>query len=248
MEITVLKEQARGCGYRHSGQDGVGLYLMGSGIFEICERLPFPLGVCPCCGEGIKFGRGFTWITPTKLFAPNLKPKCILAEIENDSSYGAGSILRAMKDHNHKACFLCSPPEGKHGLLWVGDKFYTPGSFMQESVTMGISKRIASIPHGFEIGETVVYLAHNKAIESLEVPVKEGEFVPGDFLEKSKIEYIPAVFTVFKPNRVDIVVDTTNPEELPERAKSIAKKLGDKARIVKVEPEYEQQSLLKEAE
>ena len=41
MEIIVSKEAPRGCGYRRTGPDGVGLYLMGKGIFEACERLAF---------------------------------------------------------------------------------------------------------------------------------------------------------------------------------------------------------------
>lgn len=215
MIINISKEEARGCGYRSSGKDGVGLYLMGNGIFEICERLPFPIGVCPCCGEGTKFSRGFTWITPKKLFGFFADPAC-------DPS------IRGFQ-HNHLACLMCSPPEGKHGLMWVGEKFYTPGSFLQEASCRGISKRISSIPKDFKFGETVVYLAHKKCIPT------EGES-------------LPAVFTVFRPSRLDLVVDTTNPDELPQRAVNIAKKVGDFARIVKVEPMYEQQSLLKEAE
>ena len=220
MQITVLKEDARGCGYRHSGKDGVGLYLIGDGVFEICERLPFPVGVCPCCGEGTKFSRGFTWITPQKLFGPSRDPQCNLMGWVPEERH---------INHAHENCLMCSPPPDKHGLLWVGDKFYTTGSFLQEAVTRGISKRIASIPHGFEVGKHVVYLAHNRAI-----PTHEGAD--------------PAVFTVFKPSRVEIVVDVTNPDDLPKRAVSIAEKLGDKARIVKVEPMYQQQSLLKEAD
>ena len=215
MEIMVLKEDARGCGYRHSGKDGVGLYLMGDGIFDICERLPFPIGVCPCCGQGTKFSRGFTWIEPRKLIGPQCEPQCFLDD-QNPNP---------VSRHNHDTCVACRPPEGKHGLLWTGEKYYTPGSFLQEAVTRGISKRIASIPKGFKIGETVVYLAHKKAIPT------EGES-------------LAAIFTAYCPSRLDIVVDTINPDELPSRAVSIAKKLGDKARIVKIEPTAVQQNLL----
>ena len=217
MEVITLKEPARGCGYRRSGPDGVGLYLMGPGVFEICERLPWPLVICPCCGAGIKFGRGFTWVEPEKLFNRSLKPQC-LADI---------GVLDG--HHNHALCALCTPPEGRHGLLWVGDKFYTPSSFLREAVGRGISKRIASIPHGFKVGETVVYLAHKKAIPT------EGES-------------LPAVFTVFKPSHIDIVVDTTNVDELPGKALAIADKLGDKARLVKIEPQFKQLNLLQESE
>lgn len=192
---------------------------MGDGIFEVCERLPFPIGVCPCCGQGTKFSRGFTWITPRELMNPNAKPQCWL-DVEH-----MGEKIKGWSHHQHESCSLCRPPEGKHGLLWVGEKFYTPGSFLQEAVTRGISKRIASFPKGFKIGETVVYLAHKKAIPT------EGES-------------LPAIFTAYRPSRVDIVVDVINPDELPARAISIAKKLGDKARIIKIEPPAVQQNLL----
>lgn len=212
MEITVLKEQARGCGYRKSGKDGVGLYLVGGGIMEPCERLPFPLDICPCCSAGIKFSRGFTWITPSKLFDPKLEPKCDPNQLKN---------------HHHAACCMCNPPADRHGLLWVGEKFYTPSSFNQEAAHRGVSKRIPTLPHGFEFGSTLVYLAHKKAVT---VTNDEGE-----------IDHTPGVILAFRPVKLEIVVDTTNPEELPSRAKSIAEKLGDNARIVKIEPLFEQQ-------
>jgi hypothetical protein len=216
MEIITSKEEARGCGYRHSGKNGVGLYLMGDGIFTVCERLPFPLDVCPCCGQGTKFSRGFTWIEPAKMFGPNAKPRCEPFD---------GFVGK----HNHAACFLCNPPDGEHGLMWVGEKFYTPASFLNEAVSRGISKRIASVPRDFKLGETVIYLAHKKAIPT------EGE---------SKA----AVFTVYRPTRLDIVVDTTNPDELSNHAHALANRFGERARLVKVEPLYQQLNLLKEAE
>lgn len=221
MQIEISKEEARGCGYRHSGKDGVGLYLMGDGNFEICERLPFPVDVCPCCGEGINFGRGFTWVTPEKLFGPQRLPQCYFDSSEMGGNHGRDC------NHGHDKCFVCSPPTGKHGLMWVGEKFYTPGSFLQEAVTRGISKRISSLPRGFVIGNTLVYLAHKKAYDP-------GEGEPSE----------SAIFTVFKPNRLDIVVDVTDPSELPKRALSIAKKVEvDAFRFVKVEPVYKQDSL-----
>ena len=226
VEITILKEEARGCGYRHSGPDGVGLYLVGDGWFEICERLPFPVDVCPCCGEGTKFSRGFTWITPEKMFAPNIVPRCDLDKIASHPNLAPKGL--PMTNHNHRGCHICSPPAGKHGLMWVGAKFYSTGSFLQEAVARGISKRLASLPNGFKTGETIVYLAHKKA------------FGPaGEQLARA------GIFTAFKPSRIEIVVDTTNPDDLPARAISIAKKLGGNARIVKIEPVYEQMDLLK---
>lgn len=57
-------EARRGCGYRKVG----GIYLVGGGIGVPCDRLPYPLTVCPCCSQGVKQGRGWTWVTVGKLF------------------------------------------------------------------------------------------------------------------------------------------------------------------------------------
>lgn len=218
MQIVVLKEQARACGYRRPGTDGVGLYLMGDGIWVACERLPFPLTVCPCCGEGIRFSRGFTWIRPAALFAPDRQPKCSIGQPSMRDMFIA--------NHWHEGCYLCAPPTIPHGLMWVGEKFYTPASFTVEAITRGISKRIASVPHGFQIGTHIVYLAHKKTAVS-----------------QNAASYGPGVFMVFKPSGLDIVVDTSDPEKLPARAVNLGQKYETVARIVKVEPQFSDQKL-----
>ena len=214
MDITIetRHERERGCGFRKSGKDGVGIYLVGEGIFEPCERLPFPLTACPTCGGGIRFGRGWTWISPIFLFAPDIPPLC-------DMRGG---------HHSHETCLMCTPIAEKAGMLWVGEKFYDVGTFTREAKVMGISKRIAAIPHGFELGKTVVYLAHKKGTTT-DPP-------------------IPAVFSAFRPSRLELVVDTDKPEELPERAIKLKEKYGDQCSVIKVEPVPEQQELPQEAE
>lgn len=133
--IRVSIEEKRGCGFRKPG----GLYLMGGGVSAPCCKLPFPLTVCPCCGGGVKFTRGFTWIN-TDLFP--------------------GSCA----DERERLCVLNL--EGvQMGLLWVGELFYsTPGEFSREADRQGISRRISAVPRGFEVGKTWVALAHIKAI------------------------------------------------------------------------------------
>jgi hypothetical protein len=210
MEIETVREKARGCGFRHSGPDGVGIYFIGEGIFESCERLPFPLACCPTCSQGIKFSRGFTWIEPSIIMAPANWPLC----------------TQAAPGHSCLTCDVCNPVEGRQGLLWVGEKFYSTADFMKEARERGISKRISSIPHGFEVGLTVVYLAHKKAIHTLAAENLEAK--PG---------FVPGIFTSFRPKRVELVVDTDKEDELPEKAKNLAKSLGDRVRIVRVIPE-----------
>ena len=78
---------------------------------------------------------------------------------------------------------------------------------------MGVSKKIKCIPRHFELGKTWVFLAHNKALEDT-----------------------PGIFYAFRPIRVDLVIN--DPQNIPDKAKKIVDKLGDKkARLVVVEKE-----------
>jgi hypothetical protein len=131
-------EARRGCGYRKVG----GLYLCGSGIWVACDRLPFEVGFCPVCGEGIHFPRSPKEINPLKLF-------------------GIHEDCRDTFD-----CHMCNPTADMAYLWGVGEKYYTPQEFITEAQTMGVSKRIPSehIPKKLKLGETWVYLVHRKAI------------------------------------------------------------------------------------
>ena len=50
-----------------------------------CHRLPLNIPVCPVCGQGIKFTRGFTWINPGKIFGDCL--------VKDDMSYPLEVII-----------------------------------------------------------------------------------------------------------------------------------------------------------
>src|SRR5580692_11623011 len=108
-------EPKRGCGYRKVG----GLYLVGGGIGIPCDRLPFELTVCSCCGQGIKQARGWTWIDVAKFFQG--EHKLILPPVPVP---GVNPILTNCKCVEF--CPLCKAPEtmGRAGLLWIGEKFY----------------------------------------------------------------------------------------------------------------------------
>lgn len=203
MKVEISVETKRGCGYRSPGKDGVSLYLMGKGNFEACERLPFPLTRCPCCGGGVGFFRGFKWIQPERLLDPVTDPIC-------DSN----------GEHNHDLCVMCTPSLAgdRAGLMWIGEKFYSPAEFIREARAVGISKRVANIPKGLEFGKNVIFLAHLKAVVNYDD--EDNPFSSG-------------VFMSFCPDRVDIVID--NPDAIPDRAMAIKEKFGDKARLVKVQ-------------
>lgn len=169
MNIRTIIEGERGCGFRKAG----GLYLVGGASGSACCKLPFPLTVCPCCGGGIKFGRGFGWIN-TDLFQDG--QPCSLPG----------------------TCIAVKPGE-RIGLMWVGHKFYTPTQFANEARTLGISKRIAQMPRGLKVGETWIALAHKKAISSYvsDPTARPGqtsrmEYQPGIFMifKLTGIQYV----------------------------------------------------------
>jgi len=84
-------------------------------------------------------------------------------------------------------------------LIWVGGKFYSTKSFLNEAVKMGISRRISVVPKDFVLGETWVLLAHR------ETPIEGHE------------ETKPAIFSVFRPERIEYIVKPDDPEEKLER-------------------------------
>jgi hypothetical protein len=196
-------EPKRGCGFRKVG----GLYLVGGELMEPCDRLPFELGVCRCCGGGIKPARGWTWIEPAKLFYGNHEPTICHCQIRS-----ARNILSEFNENRRAEkvfdpvmfrakCPACEPlsvfgPNGQAGLLWIGEKFYTPQSFNQEALDLGISRRINSIPRDFVLGKTYVFFAHRKAVELNDQALDD----PDD--EKFK----PGIFAGFLPKRIEKIV------------------------------------------
>ena len=220
MEVVISVEQKRGCGYRRAAKDGVGVYLVGPSTGAPCGRLPFPLHSCPTCGEGVKPSRSWTWIRPSELFS--IKPH---QPVVTDDEYEAEMVARGACSVGRDVCDGCpvgrAIPEGRHGLLWVGEGFYAkPEEFIAEARRMGVSRKLKAIPNGFELGKTVVYLAHRFAV--LLGTDKDGKELRG-----------PGVFSTFRPTGIDLVINDAS--NVPEKATKLAEKHG--ARIVKVVPE-----------
>ena len=147
--VTISTERARGCGYRKPSKGGVGVYLVADGTEAPCGLLPYPLEVCPCCGGGIKATRGWQWITPQLLFGGDVMSA--LAGVERDCPQSKRFKI-AGNSERQQGCPTCpigTPPPGLHGLLWVGEKFYsTPEEFMREAGAMGVSRKIKAVPRG----------------------------------------------------------------------------------------------------
>lgn len=152
--ISIRSEGERGCGRRKPG----GIYLVAGKHAGPCGKLPLPLGICPCCGHGIKPSRGWTWTDPQALF------------MGRECRKGPGG-LESPPDGPDSQCQACPLNDANlsnmasAGILWIGERYYaTPEEFLREGYKMGISRRISVVPRGFKLGETWVFFAHRKAI------------------------------------------------------------------------------------
>jgi hypothetical protein len=118
-------------------------------------------------------------------------------------------------------CFTCPLGDGiqitNALLIWIGEQYYpTPDAFAAEANTQGISRRINVVPKGFVISETWVLLAHKKAIP---LPAVTDTNLPGLFAGMSsegEQQYQAGIFSVFKPDRIEIVVSGNEADEVIE--------------------------------
>jgi len=208
-KIVTSVEMKRACGFRKKG----GYYFVaGADELRRCSCLPIPLDTCPCCGHGIKFSRGSTWVDPRPLLEGKKcnDPLCPLndpnsigrEEIRNVRGYKEAKIAmndmkRIMPGIESLEMVEISKDEFQIKgwyphvlLLWVGKNFYGDFNvYMDEALRQGISRRIKTIPRNFVIGKTTVWLAHINCISNA-----DGTKSPG-------------VFFSFVP-KVDYVVDT----------------------------------------
>jgi len=178
----MTQEPTRKCGHRKVS----GLYMVSDpGNSFSCLALPYNVTTCPCCFEGIKFSRGFKWFLPNKLF-----------QFIDDVCSGTRESTCIMGN----TCPL--KLKEKAGIMWVGDKFYTPNEFTEEAELYGVSKRIAAVPRDFEIGKTWVFLAHRRG-----------------GIDPKTNKKVSAIFYVFKPSRIEKVVTETQYKDKDEMNK-----------------------------
>ncbi len=90
---------------------------------------------------------------------------------------------------------------GAAGLIWIGEQYYaTTEAFTREAEAMGISRRIATVPRDFRLGETYVLLAHRSAITRW---------------EDGQMPYtVPGIFRIWLPDRIEVIVDGTESDEV----------------------------------
>lgn len=177
-------ESIRGCGYRNVGS----LYVVGDGLSLPCPEIPYWLDECPVCGGGVKFSRNWTRIPwPRKLF--NRANDCPHALKPEKEKKGVSWKCGLIKKLPGPCPFNQDDPAW---LLWVGKRFYSPKSFTLEAERLGVSRKIPTIPRGFEVGKTWVLLAHKEA-----VPQK---------LDAGRTIKLPGIFYAFRPQRIEMLV------------------------------------------
>jgi hypothetical protein len=200
--VRTSVEGKRGCGYRKPG----GIYLRSGDEPGVpCGRLPITLDVCPTCNGGIKQTRGWQWIDLTALIGDR---PCRLDKCFSNCPAGIGSDLEQFR---------------RVGLLWIGKAFYeTPQDFLAEAEDMGISRRIAGVPHGFKVGETWVALAHPDggtpiACHDPGYLLTDAHPADCETCHGTGLETRPGIFRVFKPSRIEYVVTGKETEEQLQR-------------------------------
>ncbi len=212
-EIQVESKIKRGCGYRKLG----GLYLVSDGPAEPCGLLPKELKVCPCCGEGVKESRGFSWVTGRLLTSPG-EVGCNLCM----------TVIGPARWHKRtcKILDLTTNPDERLGLIWVGSRFYkTPADFNDEARMLGISRRITMVPRGLILGETWIGLAHRQACpcwtcrgsgSTPGLPDFEGdkEAITHTVCDECKgTGRLPGLFTLFLPTRIEQLISKEQVDE-----------------------------------
>lgn len=219
----MAQEKLRGCGSRKHG----GTYLCGVGLQVVCDRLPIPLEVCPTCNEGLKFSRNPREINADKMFG-------VHKIYPIDGSFDLGTSCP--EDY----CYVCRPPSDVPSyIMGVGERHYTPESFIKEAMEMGVSKRIPAIPRNLVVGKSVVFLSHKKAIvhktmkcpkcksdkvvscpgSTNKEPLADINYICQDCLLEFEIPlgeetYQHGIFYAFKPQRIERIYWTT--EDTPE--------------------------------
>lgn len=189
--IPVRSEGMRSCGRRKAG----GIYLVADAPGSSCGRLPIPLGKCPTCESGFAYARGFNWFDPAPVVEDH---PCLIADDPGPDPC--------------RGCPLADPSE-RSGLIWIGASHYaTPADFTEETLRMGISRRIHTVPRGFEVGRTRIYLAHVHAVKRRCPCLDGGSPLPNPNCSKCEgagREFTPGIFQTFVPLSIEYVLKGT---------------------------------------
>jgi len=192
--------------------------MIGDGLSVSCIGMPRIVVPCPTCGEGMRQFRGTRWIDAKHFF-------------------GGDCVAHGLVDMRPTYCQSCVFEQTKVLLTWVGDKFYTPETFVSEAHKLGVSKRIPAVPNDFVPGSTWVLIAHPSAgkVEAWK-EAKAGDQMPllADWWRKNddgvvELKYmkdVPAVFYAFQPRKVEMVVTQKMLDTMSEQLTKRNEKYG----------------------
>jgi len=127
---------------------------------------------------------------------------------------------------------MCQPRDEVAFIMGVGQRYYSPQSFVEEAMRLGVSKRIPAVPKDLVLGQTVVYLSHPHAVEVKEAPLVQYAMDVARNLDSSqqtllldaehKPEYALGIFCAFVPRRIEMLVWES--EATPERLENLRKR------------------------
>lgn len=175
-------EPRRACNFRKIGA----YYLVGPALTATCDRIPLAIPTCSTCGETLRPNRGYAIIKPNLLWGLH------------GGALGCPDRNRSVIDP------VCTPPDRAY-LMWVGERYYTPESFLEEARQLGVSKRIRTPPKGFVPNLHWVFLAHRKAIPNAGATAVQAA-LPLGLPEVEASQWKPGVFCVFMPTAIELIV------------------------------------------
>lgn len=207
--VTEIESHIRGCGERVEGAlyFFCDTYMVASRWFRrICE--------CPCGNSVLKPSRNIQRFAPAKAFPelwinqPNLSHvlkglTLQMKQYKPDYSITAEDIPEQLMAYKEDHAFA----------ITIGAQHYaTPEKFLHEAARHGISRRINSVPRGFVLGESMVYLIHPRAFQ-VDVlpdrPLKDGD-QPLLFPEQ---RFVSGIIAAFKPTQIQYVTSGNESEE-----------------------------------
>lgn len=195
----MAAEQERACGFRKIG----GIYLEGEkGPGLACGRLPVPVQPCPSCGQEVRFTRALQRVKPS--FILHAAPEC------------------ARTDCPPFCPFNRIREQQTAGLIWIGNRYYTPEAFSAEAQLLGVSRRLPWVPQWVRPGETWIMAAHRAACS---VPCTCDRLPLGGLASDAGGGAVcqtcggsgrapaPGVFYLFRARRIVQIIPDTMPEE-----------------------------------
>lgn len=224
--MEVVNDYIRGCGSRKKG----GIYLVAPRLGSPCGKLPIVLGhpcrTYPADLLDVLVAAGYVHVAIEDLRGIDLGCGQLVWDVEVD-----GKVIKQSRSYRKlenpaplfnsqncknqdnqptavtaiecQFCPLEHWPSNEPVLLdWIGKQHYpTADHFEHEAGVLGVSRRMRHLPEWFVVGKTWVALAHEYVVPLSDTEVTEH------------VQFLPAIFKMFKPVRAEVVCDGTETDE-----------------------------------